>query len=386
MQKACPPVVEISSLSGRRQSVHELLDIGGVATLRSDALRTIAKGVDNKGLICWMIALCQSLAASSWMLKLLSNVRLTTDKNIGPGNALCEGIQRCCNNRGVFPVGKLSKFPESQRHMQTLARVVLPLRPRDDDLTQDSCEGLMKAVQQVDSPLAPLFSSLLCDDVTWFIRPHAESCRDSKDRLLYRAPGVPSSSRGMQHSPLFLVTSEHLDIALTIEPTIDVGSYFSSYFSDNLGSVVSSNRRSLAHYLNVSLRGSDKTDTCCYCGENFSVTTRRKLKSLPAVLVVSLQRSADFSIPGQLYLNNWGGDEQSNAAGSYRLVAVMTYYSRPSRHYTANVRCETPTGAVEWLLCDDARVKLCDGPGTSFTNDAHSACFAAGLVFDRMEV
>lgn len=332
-------------------------------------------GIPNNDAICWFIALCQALAASFWVLGLAASFRPSSSPRPGPGDALLEMIQRCCNGRDLRPAENGAPFPVTGRAPVTLARACV--KPSDGDVCEDATDGLMRALQQRDgSPFDPVFGRLSFADVRWFIVPHNSDCRDNRGRLVFRAAHEPFVSRSTSYPPVFIISPDHVRAASAL-PDFGTG----SYFSDSVGA----HDNSLIRYLNSTLLEPDVSDVCDHCAASFRLVSRRRFITVPDVLVIGLQKVGSKSplvvFPDLLRLNNWGEFGSVNAYESYRLVSVWYYHSRPIRHFTARVRASID-GKECWLDCDDMVISATDGPVLHAPKGSSS--FVAGFVYDRI--
>jgi hypothetical protein len=346
------------------------------APLRSPTTTEMRGFVNETGVMCWFTALCQALAASYWVLRTIS-VSLPVRRPGKPtaGDALVEGIQRCCNNRGVRPDGTRAefRFAVSERSVPALSAFVLSRLEEHDPA--DAINSARKSPGA--SSLGDLLLTITSYDVTWFTVPHAQTCCDSKKRSWYRPAYVQAIARGQVHPPIFVVSPQDIEATNACPAAIaldEIG--LASYFTDSDGATALSSPGILARYLNTLMMLPDQKSNCPNCSTTFCVSGRRRLARPPNVLIIFVQREPGDLIPApsRLFLNNYGKHEDTVGLGrpiDYACVAVIHRIVAP-RHFTANVR--TQSGA--FLLCDDASI-------TGATNFGdHSTAY--GFVYDRL--
>ena len=329
-------------------------------------------GLTNEtGTLCWFIALCQALAASFWVLQAIA-LTLPSQHYTAAGDALVEGIQRCCNNRGVRPLDTPTsfKFAVSQRNVTSLARAVLKKR-----MNHDPAKAIDKARAYPGiSPAGDMLCTIPCDDVTWFTVSHAPNCRDSKGRSWYRPVFEEATVTGTAHTPIFSVTPPIIAEVVAAPLAIDRSRHArASYFTDSIEPRAMSNPGILARFLNASLRLPDQESRCGYCHTDFRVSGRRRLGEPPNILVAFLQKGpggVEVPAPQTLFLHNCGGSDVETNSVKYELVAVIHRTVGPD-HFTANVR----TRSGGWLQCNDGSVVKAKGIGDPLT--------AHGFIYDK---
>jgi hypothetical protein len=332
-----------------------------------DTLMRLSGLANEAGTLCWFIALCQALAACYWVLQAITRT-LPSHHHVAAGDALVEGIQRCCNNRGVRPLDTRAdfKFAVSQRDVTSLARAVLSKK-----MNHDPAKAIEKArAYPGASPAGDMLRTIPCDDVTWFTTPHARHCRDSKGRSWYRPAFEEATVKGTAHTPIFTVTPPMIAEVRAAPLAIDRGRLAQvSYFTDSIELMAMSDPGILARFLNASLRLPDHTSQCGYCETETHSSGRRRLGEPPNVLVVFVQKDPGvFEVPAPraLYLHNCGGTNPVK----YDLAAVIHRTVGPD-HFTTNVR----TQSGKWLRCDDNSVFNAAGFGDPLT--------AHGFVYDK---
>ena len=330
-------------------------------------------GVKNEtGIMCWLIALSQALAGSFWILEHIRDIVPKVGTYIRPGDALVEVIQRCCNNRVIRPSGAIEtfKFGQSNRTLTKLVYSVI----RDREM-QDPSEGLLKALSAGDSGLLSRFE-IPAKDISWFIVAHAKTCKDNRNRRIYRPPLEPATSGRFTSNSVFVIKQSDVDVATKDVARMDSFGGASYFLNSESGDTPVG---LLARYVNAYLSVSN-SDTCSHCATEFTSIRRCRLLSVPYIVAVFLQKnvvpSQAIDIPLALYLHNWGpvGTETERPV-KFSLVAVI-HYLRDGPHYVANVKVvrHGPTG-TQWLRCNDNEVQYTDGPGSNST--------AVGFIFDR---
>ena len=366
-----------AAVAGKRKRITApLTALAATAATRSPAIpaeatRMRLSGLANgTGTLCWFIALCQALAASFWVLQAIS-FTLPSVRYATAGDALVEGIQRCCNNRGVRPLDAPAsyKFAVSQRSIQSLSRAVIKKK-----MNHDPAKAIDKArAHPGTSPADDMLRTIPCHDVTWFTVPHEVNCRDSKGRSYFRPAFEEATVTGTAHSPIFSITPPMIvegsaPLAIDRERLARA-----SYFTDSTELTAMSTPGILARFLNASLRLPDLEDECGYCHRNFQLSGRRRLGEPPNTLVAFVQKPpGGFAVPApqNLFLHNCGGSEDETNTVKYDLVAVIHRTVGPD-HFTANVR----TRSGGWLRCDDSSVVIAEGIGNPLT--------AYGFIYDK---
>jgi hypothetical protein len=363
-------------------TVHAMPGTANASTTRTSTDDILYLGIHNiTGVMCWLIALAQSLASSFWVVQA---IRLTNPEPwmVRPkaGDALVEVIQRCCNNRSVRPLDTPDtfQFPTSQRSSGTLAKHVL-----SGQMEHDPSEAILRASMHPGlSGISTVFDNIMTEDVTCWLVPHKETCRDARGRSNFRPAMKQDCASGIRHPPIFIVSpSAVAGVKKSSASTAVDGLGYASYFLDADGPTASNNPGLLARYLTATLLMSDVEDDCSRCSAHLRLMTRRRLLSLPSVIVAYIQKNArgtDIECPHNLYLHNWGPRDIESmhtpaSPGVYELVSVIHYTDAP-RHYTAHVRVKTGD-SERWLRCDDSSVTGTQGPGDIST--------AVGFVFDK---
>jgi len=344
-------------------------------------------GLPNPGVMCWFTSLCQALASlRPIMLAISSSVplaHLTVEGDsqlIVEGDALVEGIQRCCNGRGIRPFGESSApFPVSTRTNAELADLVIT-RTHKKAKQEDSIEGLLRSINHPgESPIHNIFCAITASDATWFVAAHSRDCSE------YRAPNSPVLGGKVSSTSVFIISPDTVAHARGHdEREFGIASFFSD--SSDCGPRTAP-FNVLARLLNASLKAPDAVSVCGRCKKHLRIATRRRLDSCPEVVVAAIQRDAQsaFAAAPVLYLHNTGevlepDDVRNYAVSAYRLAAVVHYHgpiSGRGGHYTARVlrECE---GIATWLNCDDGSVTVADGPGSKLSG--------AGFFYERVEL
>jgi hypothetical protein len=280
-----------------------------------------------------------------------------------------EGIQRCCNNRGVRPDGTRAefRFAVSERSLTALSGFVLGGLEEHDPL-----DAIDRArISPGSSSLDTLLLTITSFDVTWFTVPHAQACCDSKKRSWYRPAYEQAIARGHVHPPIFVVSPPAIEATHACPATFDLSRIgLASYFTDSDGACPGI----LARYLNTLMKLPDQESNCDYCSTKCCISGRRRLARPPNILIIFVQRAPGNPIPApsHLYLNNYGKHEiDAERPVGYACVAVIHRITAP-RHFTVNVR----TQAGAFLLCDDGSITV----ATDFGN--HSTAY--GFIYDRL--
>lgn len=334
---------------GKRRRETPTDDVAGLTA--QPAVLLLFVGMPNEsGAMCWFSSLSQALASLSVVRIAISSRRPRT-RDVRKGDALIEGVQRCCNGRGIRPSGDTSSpFILSERTNSDLADIVLPRTGRKAK-QQDPIEGLLRAINDAGkSSLFDVFCDITARDLTWFENPHSLDCRDLRDRHLYQAPRVPSLGGTLTFPSVFTINPSVVQYArVSDERDFGIATFFSDS-SDCGPRTMPFNL--LARYINASLKSSVSSE-CTHCHKLLQISTMRRLHSCPDVVVAAIQKDVRSVIDAPPLLIHYHGG-----------------VSGTSGHYTARVRCVSLGGAVSWLDCNDDSVVTADDVGSKLSGAA----------------